>query len=685
MLNLKKTMTMMTAFAALLTACQQRSGEKTTNANDTFEWKVDQFADIKILRYQIPEFEQLTTKQKIFLYYLSEAALSGRDIIWDQNCKYNLLIRNYLENIYRTYKGDRQSDDFQQFLVYLKRVWFSNGIHHHYSTDKIMPGFSREYFKKLIEGSDSAKFPQWPSLTAQQTLELVEKVMFDPNFLSKRVNLDPSTDLVASSANNFYEGVTQHEAEAFYNRMKDPKDPTPISYGLNSKLVKKNGKVTEQVWKSGGMYGKAIDQIIYWLEKAIPYAENEAQQNVIRLLIKFYQTGDLKVWDEYNIAWVEDTHSLIDFVNGFIEVYGDPLGLKASWEALVNFKNLEATRRTEILSANAQWFEDHSPIDNRFKKQNVKGVSAKVINAVQLGGELYPSTAIGINLPNADWIRKDHGSKSVTLENITYAYDQVSMRSGLYEEFIENKDDIQLIKQYKSLSDNLHTDLHECLGHGSGQLLPGVASDALKNYQSTLEEARADLFALYYMMDEKMVELGILPTLEAAKAEYLYQILNGLMVQLCRIEPGKNLEEAHMRNRQLIARWCYEKGKPDNVIEMYQKNGKTYVRINDYMKLRELFGQLLAEVQRIKSEGDYAAGKNLVETYGVIVDQKLRDEVAARYQKLNLAPYSGFINPRLVPVEKDGQIVDVQVVYPKDYIQQMLEYSEKYSFLPLEN
>lgn len=678
-------MTIMTACAALLAACQQRSGKKTADNADTFEWKVDQFADIRILRYQIPEFEQLSLRQKIFLYYLSEAALSGRDIIWDQNCKYNLLVRNYLENIYLTYQGDRQSDNFQQFLIYLKRVWFSNGIHHHYSTDKIQPGFSREFFKQLVDGSDATKFPIWPSSTAQQTFDLMQKILFDPNFLSKRVNLNPSKDLLLTSANNFYENVTQHEAETFYSRMKDPNDPTPVSYGLNSKLVKKEGKIVEQVWKSGGMYGKAIDQIIYWLEKAIPYAENEAQQNVIRLLIKYYRTGDLKVWDQYNIAWVEDTQSLIDFVNGFIEVYGDPLGLKASWEALVNFKNLEATRRTEILSANAQWFEDHSPIDNRFKKQNVKGVSAKVINAVQLGGDLYPATAIGINLPNADWIRKDHGSKSVTLENITYAYDQVSLQSGLYEEFIENKEDLQLIKKYRSLTDNLHTDLHECLGHGSGQLLPGVASDALKNYQSTLEETRADLYALYYIMDEKMVELGILPTSEAAKAQYLYQILNGLMIQLCRIEPGKNLEQAHMRNRQLIARWCYEMGKPDRVIEMYRKNNKTYVRINDYQKLRQLFGQLLAEVQRIKSEGDYAAGKNLVETYGVIVDQKLRNEVAARYQKLNLAPYSGFINPKLVPVEQNGQITEVKVIYPKDYIQQMLEYSEKYSFLPLQN
>ncbi len=671
--------------SVLILSCSQPNQSNVQNQADTFQWKTEQFADIKILRYQIPEFEKLSLNQKILLYYLSQAALSGRDILWDQNCKYNLLVRKNLENIYLTYQGDRNSVDFQKFVVYLKRVWFSNGIHHHYSTDKIKPEFTKEYFAELVKNSDQSGFVKASNKTFEETLKLLEKIMFDPQFLAKRVNLDPSQDLILSSANNYYDGVTQHEAENYYNQMRDPKDNTPISYGLNSQLVKKNGKIYERVWKSGGMYGPAIDKIIFWLEKALPYAENEKQSEVIEKLIRYYKSGSLKDWDEYNIAWVQDTESLVDFVNGFIEVYGDPLGLKASWEALVNFKNLEATHRAELLSKNAQWFEEHSPIDKRFKKEKVTGVTAKIINAVQLGGDLYPSTAIGINLPNADWIRKDYGSKSVTLENITYAYDQVSLGSGLYEEFIENSDDLKLVKQYKALSDNIHTDLHECLGHGSGKLLPGVASDALKNYQSTLEETRADLFALYYIMDQKLVDLGIIPNLEAAKAEYLYQMLNGLIIQLARIEPGKNLEEAHMRNRQLIAKWCYEKGKTDNVIEMYKKNEKTYVRINDYKKLRALIGQLLAEVQRIKSEGDFEAGKNLVETYGVIVDQNLRDEVHKRYSKLNLAPYSGFINPKLIPITENGKIIDVKVEYPTDFAAQMIEYSQNYSFLPVEN
>jgi dipeptidyl-peptidase III len=666
-------------------SCKHQKSGSISDQPDTFTWKTEQFADLKILRYQIPGFDQLETNQKILLYYLSQAAIAGRDILWDQNGKYNLQIRNILENIYKTYSGDRTTEDFKQFEVYLKRVWFSNGIYHHYSTDKILPGFSKEYFEQLVKGSDAKGFKTPEGKNIGQTLVMITPVMFDPNILPKRVSQDASRDLVTNSACHFYDNVSEKEASAYYDKLKNPTDSTPISYGLNSRLVKENGKLIEKIWKSGSMYGPAIDHIITWLEKAIPYAENEKQKRTIEKLIKFYKSGSLKDWDDYNIEWVEDTQSKVDFVNGFIEVYGDPLGLKASWESIVNFKDIEATKRTELLSVNAQWFENNSPVDKRFKKAKVKGVSAKVITAVQLGGDMHPSTAIGINLPNADWIRKDYGSKSVTIENITYSYDQVNMSSGLYEEFLADEKELELIKKYKSLSDNLHTDLHECLGHGSGQLLPGTSSDALKNYQSTLEETRADLFALYYIMDPKMVDLGILPSLEAAKAAYIYQMLNGLITQLVRIEPGKNIEEAHMRNRQLIAKWCYEKGKKENVIEIFKKNDKTYVRINDFEKLRGLFGQLLAEVQRIKSEGDYEAGKALVENFGVVVDQPLLAEAHERYKKLNLAPYSGFINPVLVPVEKDGKIIDVKVEYPMDFAKQMLEYSSSFSFLPVMN
>jgi dipeptidyl-peptidase-3 len=684
---MKTTRTLILIFMSLafFASCNQHKSGSTSTDNDTFTWKTEQFADIKILRYQIPGFDQLEPNQKILLYYLSQAAIAGRDILWDQNGKYNLLIRNALENIYQSYSGDRKSEEFQQFTVYLKRVWFSNGIYHHYSTDKFLPGFSKEYFNNLVKNSDPKGFKTLEGKNLEQTLAVIEPVMFDPNMLTKRVWQDPSKDLVTNSACNFYEGVNEKEATSFYQKMKNPNDTNPLSYGLNSKLIKKNGKLEEIVWKSGGMYGQAIDQIIMWLEKAAPYAENDKQKATIEKLIKYYKSGSLKEWDEYNIDWVEDTQSQTDFVNGFIEVYSDPLALKATWESVVNFKDMEATKRTELLSTNAQWFEDNSPVDKRFKKEKVKGVSAKVITAVQLGGDCHPSTPIGINLPNADWIRKDYGSKSVTIENITYAYDQVTMGSGLYEEFIAEPNDLEIIKKYKSISDNLHTDLHECLGHGSGQLLPGITNDALKNYHSTLEETRADLFALYYIMDEKMVELGVLPNLDAAKAAYLYQMLNGLMTQLVRILPGKNIEEAHMRNRQLIAKWCYEKGKSENVIEFYTKNEKTYLRINDYNKLRKLFGELLAEVQRIKSEGDYEAGRKLVENYGVIVDQKLLAEAHERYEKLKLAPYSGFINPKLIAIEKDGKVVDVNVEYPSDFATQMLEYSKNFSFLPVIN
>jgi dipeptidyl-peptidase III len=557
--------------ATLVFSCHNQEPSRVAGEQpDTFQYLSEQFADLKILRYQVPGFETLTLNQKKLLYYLSQAAVSGRDILWDQNGKYNLAIRKTLENIVQTYKGDRNTEDFQKFMVYTKRVWFSNGIYHHYATDKILPEFSKEYFSDLIDHSDKSGFVLPKGKTWEQFISTLLPVIFDPKVMPKRVWQDPSKDLVQNSACHFYDGVTEKEAEEYYKKLKNPQDATPLSYGLNTRLVKENGKIVEKVWKSGGMYGPAIDEIVKWLEKALPFAENVPQKLTIEKLIAFYKTGDLKTWDEYNIDWVKDTASQVDFVNGFIEVYGDPLGMKATWESVVNIRNEEATERTIKLSDNAQWFEDNSPVDKRFKKKKVKGVSAKVITVVQLGGDCYPSTPIGINLPNADWIRKEHGSKSVTIENITYSYDQADLKSGSLEEFAGSQEEIDLARKYSFISGNLHTDLHECLGHGSGQLLAGVSTEALKNYHSTLEEARADLFALYYMMDPKMIDLGLLPSLDAAKAEYTGYIRNGLMKQLVRIEPGKNLEEAHMRNRQMIAKWCFEKGKPDNVIEFYK-------------------------------------------------------------------------------------------------------------------
>ncbi len=670
---------------ALFTACNQ--GTKTVPTENVmentkeFKYLIEQFADLKIMRYQIPGFDELTLQQKTLVYYLSEAALCGRDILFDQNYKYNLKIRKTLEEIYKTYKGDRQNPEFKEFVVYLKRIWFSNGIHHHYSTDKFIPGFSKEYFTSLMQEITDAKFPLAAEQTPADLVQEITSLIFDPQIAPKRINLDASKDLIKSSACNFYDGVTQKEAEDFYAKMKVPGDTTPISYGLNSKLIKKDGRVMEDVYKVGGLYSAAIEKVVYWLEKAVSVAENEHQKQVISKLIEYYKTGDLNIFDEYNVLWVNDLQSRVDFVNGFTETYGDPLGMKATWESVVNFKDMEATKRTEIISANAQWFEDNSPVDQRFKKPEVKGVSAKVITVAQLGGDCYPSTPIGINLPNADWIRKDHGSKSVTMENITYAYDQAAMGNGFLEEFCYSPEEIELTKKYGSLAGNLHTDLHECLGHGSGQLLPGTSSEALKNYSSALEESRADLFALYYLMDPKMIELGIVPDTNTAKAEYIAYMRNGLMTQLTRIEPGKNIEQAHMRNRQLIARWCFEKGQPENVVEKVVRDGKTYYRINDFQKLRGLFGQLLAEVQRIKSEGDYEAGKNLVETYGVMVDPILHKEVKDRFVKLNIAPYGGFLNPVIKVTEQNGQITDIKLEYPDDYATQMLYYSKNYSFL----
>ena len=589
--------------------------------------------------------------------------------------------------ITENYKGDRSSADYKAMEVYLKRVWFSNGIHHHYGEEKFVPGFSEEFFVSAVKGLVPNAVPVRDGQTLDQFLAELVPVIFDPLVLSKRTVQSGDQDLILASANNYYGGgITQHEVEAFYDKMKDPKDETPISYGLNSRLVKEDGKIVEKVWKVGGLYTQAIEKIVTELQLAVPFAENENQKKVIETLISYYKTGDLKEFDAYAVLWVKDTVSEVDFINGFTETYGDPLGMKASWESTVNFVNKEATKRTIVISNNAQWFEDNSPVDSRFKKKEVKGVSAKVITVAMLGGDCYPATPIGINLPNADWIRKDHGSKSVTIENITEAYDKASQGSGFNEEFVWSDKEREAIKTYGFLTDNLHTDLHECLGHGSGQLLPGVASDALKAYSSTLEETRADLFGLYYIADPKLVELGLVPDAEAYKAEYYKYIMNGLMSQLVRIELGKSVEEAHMRNRQLIAKWAFEQGKADNVIELKKKEGKTYVVVNDYAKLRELFGKLLAEVQRIKSEGDFAAGKKLVEDYAVKVDPELHAEVLKRYAALNLAPYKGFVNPvmKLVKNEK-GEVTDVTLDYTEGYTQQMMRYGKEYSFLPTYN
>jgi len=688
---MKKGLFMLTTIF-LLAGCNGGKKAETQPAttddgiDSTFEYRVDRFADIEILRYPVPGFNSLSLQQKVLIYYLSQAALEGRDILWDQHNRYNLTIRRVCEGVYENYMGDKSTEDWRNFETYLKQIWMANGIHHHYSEDKILPKFSKEYFTTIVKSVDPGRMPFRDGMAADETLTEIVPVMFDPNIMPKRMNQAAGVDLIKTSAVNFYEGVTQKEVENFYNKMKNPNDATPVSYGLNSKVVKKDGVVAEQVWKQGGMYDKAITRIIGWLEKAAGVAENEQQKAVINTLIDFYKTGDLKTFDEYSIKWVEDTISNVDFVNGFIETYADPLGMKGSWESIVNFKNIEATKRTETISANAQWFEDHSPIDPRFKKSEVKGVSAKVITAAILGGDCYPATPIGINLPNSNWIRAQHGSKSVTIENITYAYDKAAEGNGFNEEFMWSDDERALSKKYGSLTDNLHTDLHECLGHGSGKLLPGVDGDALKAYGSTLEEARADLFALYYLGDPKLVELKLLPDNEAYKSEYYQYMMNGAMTQLTRIKPGKTIEEAHMRNRALIANWVMEKGKADSVVVFKQKDGKTYVVVNDYDKLRDLFGKLLAEVQRIKSEGDYEAGKKLVETYGVKVDPKLHKEVLARYEKLNLAPYKGFVNPVYKPVtDANGKITNITISYDENYIDQQLRYSRQYSVLPLKN
>ena len=653
---------------------------------EEFSYIVDQFADLQILRYQVPGFENLSLRQKQLLYHLSEAALMGRDILFDQNGRYNLVIRRTLEAVYQYGTVDKSSADYQAFEVYLKRVWFANGIHHHYGEDKFIPGFSEAFFDAAVRSVDTSLLPLKADETVDALLARLKPVIFDPTVMPKRTVQSGDTDWIQASANNYYgEDVTQAEVEAFYGKMKAEGDSRcPLSYGLNSRLEKENGQLVERVWKVGGLYSEAIERIVAELEKATAFAENEKQRRIISTLIDYYRTGDLRTFDAYSILWVEDTDLQVDFVNGFIETYGDALGLKASWESTVNFRNEEATRRTQTISENAQWFEDHSPVDQRFKKERVKGVSAKVITVTMLGGDCYPSTPIGINLPNADWIRRDHGSKSVTIENIMEAYDKASQGSGFSDEFVGSDEECNRIKTYGFLTDMLHTDLHECLGHGSGQLLPGTDPDALKAYASTLEEARADLFGLYYLADPKMQELGLVPDGEAFKAEYYKYMMNGLLTQLVRIEEGKDVEEAHMRNRQLIARWVFEQGVTDKVVELKKREGKTFVVINDYLQLRALFGKLLAEVQRIKSEGDYEAGRSLVENYGVKIDPVLHHEIRERYVRLHLSPYKGFVNPIMREVKDDsGHVTDITLDYTEGYAEQMLRYSRDYSYLSL--
>ncbi|WP_418824523.1 dipeptidyl-peptidase 3 family protein [Phocaeicola plebeius] len=652
--------------------------------SENFNYIVEQFADLQLLRYRVAGFENLSLWQKELIYYLSEAALEGRDILFDQNGKYNLQIRKLLEAVYVSYSGDRNNPEFQGLEVYLKRVWFSSGIYHHYACDKFVPAFSPEFLRECIEQVDVASLPLKDGESVQAMCDKLFPVMFDPKVMPKRVNQADGEDLVMTSAANYYEGVTQDEAEKFYAMQKVAADPHPVMYGMNSRLVKKDGVLQEEVWKLDGMYGEAIQKIIFWLEKAETVAENEAQREVIRLLIDFYRTGDLKTFDTYSIAWLKDTDSKVDFVNGFIESYGDPLGMKASWESIVNFKDEEATHRTEIISQHAQWFEDHSPVSPSFKKEVVRGVSAKVITAAMLGGDLYPSSAIGINLPNSNWIRSLHGSKSVTIGNLTDAYNKAAKGNGFREEFVYSQEEKDLLEKYADITGDLHTDLHECVGHGSGKLLPGVDPDALKAYGSTIEEARADLFGLYYLPDEKLVELGLTPDKEAYKAEYYAYMMNGLLTQMVRIEPGCDLEEAHMRNRQLIARWALENGKSKNVVELVKKEGKTYVKINDYLQLRGLFAALLSEIQRIKSEGDYEAARALVEKYAVKLDATLHEEILNRYRSLHLAPYKGFVNPVYLPqYDAEGRIVDVKLDYTEGYIEQMLRYGRDYSNLTI--
>ena len=667
-------------------SCTLAFSSATANTDD-FKYTDEKFADIQMLRYKVQGFEKLTLKQKTLIYYLSESALYGRDILFDQNGAYNLRIRKMLETVYTDFKGNRNSEDFKGMTEYLKKVWFSNGIHHHYGCEKFVPAFSQQFLRNALYSVDRKKLPLQDGQTLDEFCNEIFPVIFDPNVYPMRVNQKDGEDLIKTSAENFYgEDITQKEVEDFYEQIRKTGGDKPVMFGLNSKLVKKNGKLEERKWTTTGMYGAAISKIVFYLQKAIPFAESEEQAAVIRKLIDFYVSGDLKDFDDYSILWVKNTNDLIDFTNGFIEVYGDPLGMRGSWEAFANFKDLETTARTETLSSNAQWFEDHSPVDAHFKKSECKGISAKVINATILAGSLYPSTAIGINLPNSNWIRKEYGSKSVTIGNLTDAYNKAAHGNGFEEEFVYGKDTKELIDKYGDICDDLHTDLHECLGHGSGKLLPGVSDDTLKAYGSTIEEGRADLFALYYLADDKLVTLGLTPSKDAYKSQYYTYMLNGLMTQLVRIKPGNTIEEAHMRNRSFIAHWAYEHGKAQNVVEMFKENGKTYLRINDYEALRGLFGKLLAEVQRIKSEGDFKAARELVETYGVKVDPELHQELLKRYERLHISPYKGFINPVYTAVKDSrGNIKDVKISYKEAYDHQMLRYSKDYAPLPYIN
>lgn len=666
----------------------KNSKEESVPQNEDFEFVVDRFGDVEIMRYRLDDWDELSLKQKELIYYLSEAALCGRDIIFDQNGKYNLLVKRTLEHIVNSYSGDPTTEKWHQFMDYVKRFWFSNGMHHHYSNDKFYPEITQDYFEELLDNTPEKGFPIENDKSFADFKKRITEIIFSPKIEPVKICQDVKKDLVANSAVNFYEGVTQKEVEQFYAKQKKNSDlvlkETPISFGLNTKVVKnEKGEVVELPWKVGGLYGQAIEKVVYWLEKAAAVAENKAQKTHILKLIEYYQTGDLKIWDDYNVLWVQDVKSRVDYVNGFIEVYTDPLGQKATWEAVVNYKDLDNSKRTELISENAQWFEDNSPVDILYKKKEVKGVVAKVITVAHLGGECYPATPIGINLPNANWIRKQHGSKSVTMENIMYAYDRARMKNGTAEEFYFSEKEIQLVQKYGYDADNLQVDLHECLGHGSGQMLPGISDGMLKNYHSAVEETRADLFSLYYIADPKMVELGLLPNAEAYKATYYKYILNGMMLQLNRIELGEDIKQAHMRNRAIIANWCYEQGVDKNVIEKIERNGKTYIKINDYQELRKLFARLLTEVQKIKSTGDYEAAKTLVESYGVKIDADLHKQVKERFKPLNIAPYGGFINPVFV-VKKDGEkITDIQVQYPTDYTRQMLDYAKKYSYLPI--
>lgn len=680
---------MFTALLACLTSLPTDVKAQKNNEKETeFKYVIDEFADIKVMRYQIPGWEELSLSQQEYLYYLSEAAKCGRDILWDQNYKYNLTVRRTLENILSSFKDKRETKDWAEFEVYAKRVFFSNGIHHHYSEDKIMPTFSKDYFKSLIKASSPNAFPTNKGEKIDQFAARITDIIFNPKVAPVRKETDKTKDIVANSAVNFYEGVTREEAENFYNNQVSPDQNRPLSHGLNSKLIKKDGKIYEETYKVGGLYTQAIEEILHWLEKAEKVAENDKQREYISLLIQYYKTGDLKTWDDYNVAWASDIESQCDFVNGFIENYTDPLGMKSSWEAVVNFKDIEATKRTEVISSNAQWFEDHSPVAQEYKKKEVKGVSAKVINAVMLGGDCYPTPPIGINLPNADWIRKEYGSKSVTIANLSSAYDLASLESpkGALQEFAATQEEIELAKKYSSLSGDLHTDMHECLGHGSGQLLPGTSPSALADYSSSLEEARADLFALYYMMDPYMIEIGLIPELGVGKAAYDSYLRNGLLTQYARIEFGKTVNQAHMQARKLISTYTFERGQEAGSVVKFQKNGKTYFQIKDHETVRKIFGELLATLQDIKSKGDYQAGKDLIEKYAVKIDPVLHQEIIDRYTKLNIKPYGGFVNPDITPVaNKDGEIIKYQLTYPKDFLKQHLQYGKNYSFLPTIN